>query len=254
MKRERRREIFCIYCGTQIPEDAAFCPACGKKTAMIKVQEKEVPAGKKMYAVACAACGNSNPKRIGKGEYLCEHCGTRFFTEEPDDYISFEEKEARLLTLFAEAEKYAEKGDYHAELRTLSKGLELLPGNSKLLLRLGRACANLSLLREAMEYYRKSEKANPDYPIIYLNQAILYLNQDMAKEAKPLLEKALALIEADLMSASAGDIAIVYSNYALCIGKLGDRAGAEKYLRIAKTKGCSRSWMDYICETLRMSV
>ena len=242
--------MFCIYCGTRIPENGAFCPACGAKAAVIRAEEKE----KGLHAAVCAACGSGNLKRIGKGEYLCEHCGSRFLAEEPDDVMSPEEKQAKLLVLFAEAEKYSENDDYHAELSTLIKGLDLAPENSRLLLRLGRACANLGLLREAMEYYRKSEKVNPDYPIVYLNQAILYLKQDMAAESKPLLEKALALIEADPISVSSGDIAVTYANYALCIGKLGDHTGAGKYLRMAKAKHCDKSWMDHVCDLLEMKV
>ena len=246
--------MFCIYCGTRIPENGVFCPACGAKAAVIRVEEKEKPAGNGMRAVACASCGSGNLKRIGKGEYLCEHCGSRFFTEEPDDVLSPEEKNAKLLALFAEAESYSAKDDYQAELSTLTKGLELAPENSRLLLRLGRACASLGLLREAMEYYGKAEKANPDYPIVYLNQAILYLKQDMAAEAKPLLDKALALIGENPMSASTGDIAITYANYAQCIGKLGDRAAAKKYLSMAKEKRCDKSWLDYVSAVLDMRI
>ena len=38
--------------------------------------------------------------------------------------MSDEEKKAKLLTVFAEADNYAAKGDYQAELSTLSKGLQ----------------------------------------------------------------------------------------------------------------------------------
>ena len=86
--------MFCIYCGTRIPENAAFCPACGTKVAVIRVEEKEKPSGKDMRAVVCAACGSGNLKRIGNGEYLCEHCGSRFLTGEADDGKSPEEKKA----------------------------------------------------------------------------------------------------------------------------------------------------------------
>ena len=242
--------MFCIYCGAEIPENGAFCPVCGSKAAVFRAQEKEKASGKKMHAAVCASCGSGSLKKAGKGEYVCEHCGSRFLTEEAEDGMSPEEKNAELLVLFAEAEKHSENEDYRAELSTLARGLALAPENSRLLLRLGRACANLGLLREAMEYYRKAEKSKPDYPIVYLNQAILYLKQGLAAEAKPLLHRALALIEADPMAASPGDIAITYANYAQCIGQLGDRAGAEKYLNMAREKHCDSSWLAYVSSIL----
>lgn len=244
--------MFCIYCGTRIPDKGLFCPACGAKAAVIKVEEKERPSG--MRAVVCASCGSSNLKRIGKGEYLCEHCQSRFITDESDDLISQEEEKAKLLAIFAEAEKHVENGDYQAELTALIKGLELMPEDGTLLLKLGRACGRLGLIQEAMEYYRKAEKASPDDPIVYVNQGVEYLKQDMLAEARPMFEKALAMIKADPMSASAADVAVTYSNYALCIGKLGDLAEARKYLAAAKKKGCNSKTIDYVCRTLKIRV
>lgn len=34
---------FCAYCGTQIPENAAFCPNCGKKAAQPQQQSNPQP-------------------------------------------------------------------------------------------------------------------------------------------------------------------------------------------------------------------
>ena len=57
--------------------------------------------------------------------------------------MSREEEKAKLLALFAEAKTYADKGDYQAELIALSKGMELVPGDGTLLLKLGRASSRL---------------------------------------------------------------------------------------------------------------
>ena len=246
--------MFCIYCGTRLPENAVFCPACGSKVSSVKVAEKKIPSGSGMRANVCAACGSSDLKRIAKGEYLCGHCGTRFFTEEPDSVMSLEEKKAKLLVLFAEANRHAANGDHQAELSTLSKGLELLPDDCTLLLKLGRACSKLKLVQETMDYYKRAEQVNPSDPVIYVNQAVEYLKQDMAKEAKPLMDKALAMADADPMSMAAADLAVTYSNYALCIGKLGDISGARKYLKMAKQKGCNDDTVSYVCRTLNIRI
>ena len=62
------------------------------------------------------------------------------------------------------------------------------------------------------------------------------------------------LIEADPMSASAADVAVTFSNYALCIGTLGDLTGAKKYLTMAKKKGCSPRTIDYVCQALKIRI
>lgn len=52
--------VFCIECGRQLPEDAAFCCYCGAK-----VLPKEH---------RCAACGKVNPDEAK----FCAYCGNKF--------------------------------------------------------------------------------------------------------------------------------------------------------------------------------
>lgn len=242
--------MYCISCGAPVPENAAFCPACGAKVAEPQPAEKERTDGESLHVITCAFCGSSNLKKVRKGEFLCEHCGSRFFTGNQNEVLSPEEAQAKLLAILAEAETWADKKDYNNELRILSKGLELNPDDPTLLLRLGRSCQRLGLVQESRDYYAKAEAVSPGDPIVYVNQGALYMRQDMPKEAKPLFEKALKMIEADPLSASTGDIAITYGNYALCIGKLGDLRGAKRYLVLAKKKGYSKESINYICRTL----
>ena len=65
-------------------------------------------------------------------------------------------------------------------------------------------------------------------------------------------EKAVAIIVSDPLSASAEDTAVTYGNYAYCLGKLGDRKNAKKYLSIAKEKGYSKDSIDTICRDLHL--
>lgn len=57
----------CQFCGTEISEDAAFCPECGKK--------QETPA---MSTAFCPKCGN----QLEEGCDFCPKCGARI--KEPD--------------------------------------------------------------------------------------------------------------------------------------------------------------------------
>ena len=244
--------MYCASCGSPLPEKAAFCPTCGAKVQAPPQTGSAGPNGNGLRPALCTFCGSGSLKKVRKGEYVCESCGRRFFADDPADVLSENESEAELLAILAEAEEYMEKGDYRSELRVLSRGLAVAPEDTTLLLRLGRVCNRLAMVQEAMEYYRRAEKNDPDDPIVYSNVASLYQKQGQHAEAKPLYEKAIRMIEADPMAASVGDAAVVYGNYGWCLGKLGDKAGAKKYLARAKEMGYSRNSLDYICRDLGM--
>lgn len=242
--------MYCAACGSPLPEKAAFCPTCGAKVQAPPQAGSEKPNGNGLRPALCSFCGSGSLKKVRKGEYICESCGRRFFAEDPAEVLSENESEAELLAILAEAEGYMDKGDYRSELRVLSRGLSVAPDNTTLLLRLGRVCNRLAMVQEAKEYYRRAEETDPDDPIVYTNQASLWLKQGQYDEAKRLFETAIRMIEADPMSASVGDAAVTYGNYGWCLGKLGDMAGAKKYLARAKKMGYSRESLDYICRDL----
>ncbi len=237
--------MFCINCGKPLPDNALFCPACGAKVT------REAESGEPhLHAMRCTSCGSSDLKKTGRGEYVCQHCGTKFYT---DEQKSGEDDEAKTAVLLSEAQEYAEKKDYLNELRTLIKAVELTPENNTVLLRLGRAYWRLNLPVKALEYYRRAEELYPDDPIVYTNIGSAFLKMGHNAEAKEQYEKAIAIIESDHMSATADDIAITYGNYALCIGRLGDRKGAKEYLSVAKGKGYSRESIATICRELHLN-
>ena len=209
--------------------------------------------GTALHPLRCTSCGSGNLRKIRAGEYLCEHCGTRLYTDERriggDDQ---ETHEAEAAALLSEAQEYAEKKDYRNELRTLAKAMELAPENNTVLLRLGRAYWRAGLPEKALEYYRIAEELYPEDPIVYANIGSAYLKLGHNEKAKEQYEKAIAIIESEPMSACADDIAITYGNYALCVGRLGDRKTAKEYLSIAKEKGYSKDSIDTICGELHL--
>ena len=240
--------MFCISCGAALPDNAAFCPSCGAKAA--KRAKAEAPS---LHSLRCTACGSSNLKKLHAGEYRCEHCGTQFFTDEQTPVEDAESADVKVAVLLSEAYAYAEKKDYQNELQTLAKAMELDPENDTVLLRLGRAYARLGSYEKALEYYRIAEKLYPDDPIVYVNIASAYTRLGHYADAKEQYEKGIAMIEADPMCACLEDVAVTYGSYALCIGKLGDRKNAKKYLKIAKEKGYNKESIDSVCRQLQIS-
>lgn len=245
--------MFCVSCGTVLPNDAVFCPRCGAKITWKQSEEKCCPDNSRMYLLECSSCGSHDLKRVRKGEYICEHCGSRFFMDDEDDIETNEEADAKLLALFDEAAKYEQKGDTGKELQILVKGLDIAPADCTLMLKLGRAYWKLGYLKKALEYYQKAEESDPDDPIVYINIGALYLKQKQYTKAKPFFEKGIAMIEADPLSASVNDTAVSYGNYAWCIGELGDMENAVKYLSMAKEKGYSLDSIKTICRSLRLN-
>ena len=69
--------MFCTTCGKPLPDDALFCPTCGAK---VKIGAKREESG--LHPLRCASCGSSSLRKIRAGEYLCEHCGTKLYTDE----------------------------------------------------------------------------------------------------------------------------------------------------------------------------
>lgn len=223
--------MYCMSCGAALPENSAFCYACGAA-----VTDGKEPKKAHLYSMSCSACGSGDHRKIRFGEYRCEHCGTVLHTGEQNSAVDQEAADAKVAVLLSEASAFEEQKDYKSQLQTLIKAVELAPENNTVLLRLGRAYWQLGPFEKAMEYYRIAEEMYPNDPTVYNNNGSTFFKSGRYAEAYAQYEKAIAIIDADPLSACAEDIAVFYGNYAYSLGKLGDKKNAKKYLSIAKKK------------------
>ncbi len=80
--------MYCVKCGTQIPDDAVFCPKCGAKqekvatavattggTQTVSTAEKIV-AAPTVQELKCPGCGAPIKPQFGEMVITCEYCGT----------------------------------------------------------------------------------------------------------------------------------------------------------------------------------
>ena len=240
--------MFCKYCGALIEDDKTVCPKCGKD---ISVEENETD-GNNVRSLICTSCGGTDFKKIGRNEYICRYCGSRSFIEQNKKISDDPDAETKMIAIFDEAAEYERKDMYNNELQVLSKGLQIDPDDCDLLAKLGRVYWRLGYLDRARKYLDKAVLLYPNDPAIYNNIGLLYVSKNMFIEAKQYIEKSIRLLESDPLSATPNDTAVIYGNYALCIGKLGDKQGAIQYLKIAKEKGYVSSSIANICKRLKI--
>ena len=205
---------------------------------------------KQLESLKCTACGSGKLKKISRSEYICEYCGSRYFLGLRSEDVKADQDEAQLMPLFLEAQKYERKDAIAKELEILLKGLEIAPDNSTLMLKLGRAYWRLGLLKKASEYLERARQLDPNDPVLYNNIALLYISSKDYEKARLNLEKSFELIKDDPLCVSGNDEAIIYGNYGMVIGKLGNLEEARKYLRIAKEKGYSDSSIKNVCKSI----
>lgn len=146
-----------------------------------------------------------------------------------------------LEEILKKAEEYRAAEDYQNELNMLMTGLSTNPQNAYLLNLIGRANRRLGNFDAALEYYYRSAAINPDDLTIRTNIANAISMKGDHAHAKSIYETEIQRLEALNTPDARGVLAITYSSYALCIGKMGDLNGSREYLKKAEKVGYKNS-------------
>src|SRR5438309_11151684 len=78
--------MYCLNCGSQLPDDAAFCSNCGARTSSpghtLPVQSSVGPSGSSQIlalsnaqSLKCPSCGAPIAPKYGEMIISCEYCG-----------------------------------------------------------------------------------------------------------------------------------------------------------------------------------
>ncbi len=145
----------------------------------------------------------------------------------------------KLEDILAKADEYMQTGEVQKELEVLLEGEKSWPRDCGLLLRIGRAYRRIGDHDKAMICYHKVEEINPKIPVTFINRGSLYLVNGLYSQAKEQYEKAESLVTENPDSIDPHDLGILYANYALSVGKLGEIRTAEDYLTRAERLGYS---------------
>lgn len=66
--------MFCIKCGLQLPDDAAFCMKCGAKQTVATSQKQNITA--EATEIKCPNCSAPITPKFGEMVITCEYCGS----------------------------------------------------------------------------------------------------------------------------------------------------------------------------------
>ena len=182
--------------------------------------------------------------------YLCEHCGTKSYTDAPIAPEDDAPADVRVAVLLKQAEEHSANKDLQNELLCLSRALPLAPENYSVLFYLGRCYSRLDLTDKALEIFRKADALYPDDPDVTVMLGTVNMNRGDAAEAKGFYEKVLSMIEGKQVPVSRDTAVTAYVSYGHCLGRLGDMEGALKYFRLAKEHGYSQSALAPYCREL----
>ena len=242
--------MFCIHCGGQLPDGARFCPSCGKKVSGHPSAAPAQTAKSLFRTGVCSACGSNQLKELRPGVYLCEHCGTKSYTDAPIAPEDDAPADVRVAVLLKQAEEHSANKDLQNELLCLSRALPLAPENYSVLFYLGRCYSRLDLTDKALEIFRKADALYPDDPDVTVMLGTVNMNRGDPAEAKGFYEKVLSMIEGKQVPVSRDTAVTAYVSYGHCLGRLGDKEGALKYFRLAKEHGYSQSALAPYCREL----
>ena len=241
--------MFCMKCGTKLPDDAVFCYKCGFNMSALQSPEPAVqtpqPAaepskknsnsGLKLGFRQCVTCGSNKIKMLRPGEYICEHCGNQYIAKDQEADLLVTDKE--MYELFVKAAALRDKGEYSKELSLLLEYKNKAWDNVDYLLKLGRAYRSVGFTTKAMECYDRARELKPDDASIYVNMGAIYLVNKEFEKALPLYEKGVHMMEENPVLYTKDDRNVARAHYGAVLAGTGKKEEGEAMIRKAEADG-----------------
>ena len=168
-----------------------------------------------------------------------------------DSAVELEMRDAKVLDLLMDAEKFRQQRDYCGEARMLSFALKLKPDDTMIWNKLGRAYRAAGFLDKAVSCYEKVLLLDRDDPWAYANLGGVHLVQENYTAASEFYAKAVWLLEV-ANKLNDRDYPTILANYAFTLGKTGDKRQAVKLLKEAEKRGYTNC--AYIRKQLKLSL
>lgn len=185
-----------------------------------------------MKLIKCECCGSNQLQKHGANAMICSFCGSIYRMDENERVTSKELADAKIISLYLDAEKFRQANKYGDEIQILTQALELDEERAVSWVKLGRAYRVCNFHDKALECYERARTIDPQNAQAYTNIGAVYLVQQKYKEAAEYYEKGMALI-----SESDVDYPVVLANYAIVVAKNGDKRKAAKLIKQAEKRG-----------------
>lgn len=168
-----------------------------------------------------------------------------------DNIAEKEMRDAQVLELVTTSAQCRRERDYGREARLLACALQLKPDDTMLWNKLGRAYRSAGFLEKAVECYERVLALDRNDPWAYANLGAVRLVQEDYAAACEFYARAVQLLElADKLNDR--DYPTILANYALALGKNGDKRQAAKLLKEAEKRGYANG--GYIRRQLKFSL
>jgi tetratricopeptide (TPR) repeat protein len=180
----------------------------------------------------CECCGGNDLKKQGSNSMICSFCGSVYLLDANENIMSKEVTDAKIISLFLEAEKYRKAEKYGDEIQVLVKAIEMDENKPLSWVKLGRAYRMTNFFDKAIECYNKAISIDPAYPQSYANIGAVYLVKKDYAKAIEFYEKGISLFSTD-----DNEFPTVLANYGLAVAMSGDKKKAAKLINDAERKG-----------------
>ena len=177
----------------------------------------------------CDYCGSE--MHLNGNMYLCNDCFTTYIVKNgevvkkyvvPDEFAKEYKKYSNNFTSNNSEKKF----------NAAQKLLQIYSNCPALWNVLGVLYREKNQIEDALKCYEKALNLNPDYTQIIVNTAISYYKLNDLEKANQKMEIAYAK-----MDASAPNYEVMLGNYALIVGKMGDKEKATKLINEAEARG-----------------
>lgn len=185
-----------------------------------------------MKLIKCECCGSSQLQKHDENSMICSFCGSIYLLDANEEILSNALTNAKIISLFIDAEKCRKSKDFGEEIQILTKAIEFDENNVVSWVKLGRAYRSSNLNEMALECYEKANSINPSYAQAYSNIGAIYLLKKDYHKAVEYYEKALSLIS-DIES----DYPTILANYGIAVAMVGDKKKAASIINSAERKG-----------------
>lgn len=177
----------------------------------------------------CDYCGSE--MHLNGNMYVCNDCFTTYIVKKdavvkkyvvPDEFAREYKKMSSIFTSNNSEKKF----------NAAQSLLQIYSNCPALWNLLGVLYREKNQIEDALKCYEKALNLNPDYTQIIVNTAISYYKLNDLEKANQKMEIAYAK-----MDASAPNYEVMLGNYALIVGKMGDKDKATKLINEAEARG-----------------